>query len=366
MDKDKIQKRIINSLQYPAHGVLDLAPRIGKTKIGIDICLKEDPLNILWVTPSSQLRDVDIPAEFDKWAPELKERLTCVTYKSLHKIKGYYEKVILDEHQEVTDLNTSNFFTKDLTYGTILCLSGTPPEHYEKNEIYRKLKLNTLYRIDIDEAVSLGVLAPYNITVHTVKMNKIDKTERIKTKKYDFRVTEYKRYEYLNKTVNKAMFNNESDDRVKYMLLNRMRFIHNSVTKLTVAKLLLKRLKGRTLYFASSIKQCEALSDYTYHSKVDDTNLNAFLDGKIDTLGCVNSGGVGFTFKNVDNFVIIQANSNKKGDVTQKIARSLLLQVDYSANIHIICLEDTVDLNWVNKVLESFDDRKITWRKIVV
>lgn len=366
MDKNKIQDNIVNSLSYPTHGVLDLAPRIGKTKIAIDICKKENPSRILWVTPSTQLRDVDIPNEFDKWSPELKERLTCVTYDSLNKIKGHYEKIILDEHQNVTDLNTSNLFNFNLTYDTIICLSGTPPEHYEKNEIYRKLKLKTIYHISIDKAVDLGILAPYQITVHTVKTNHIDKIERVKTRKYDFYTTERKRYQYLTKTLNDAMFNNESDERIKFMVLNRMHFIKNSITKLLVAKLLLRRFKGRTLYFASNIKQCEKLSKYVYHSKTDDTYLNKFLNNEIHILGCVNSGGVGFTFKNVDNFLIVQANSNRKGDITQKIARSLLLQPDYEANIHIICLEDTVDINWVNKVLESFDDRRITWKTIAV
>ena len=65
--KTEIQKEIVEGLQEPSHGLLRLAPRVGKTKIGIDIIKKEKPKRILWVTPNAKLRDVDIPTEFKIW-----------------------------------------------------------------------------------------------------------------------------------------------------------------------------------------------------------------------------------------------------------------------------------------------------------
>ena len=72
--------------------------------------------------------------------------------------------------------------------------------------------------------------------------------------------------------------------------------------------------------FAGGIEQAEEICKNTYHSKRDDKDLQAFLEGKIDKLACVNAGGVGFTYRDVDNFVIVQVNSDGKGDATQKIA----------------------------------------------
>ena len=35
--RNEIQQEIIDSLSIPSHGLLQLSPRIGKTKLGIDI-----------------------------------------------------------------------------------------------------------------------------------------------------------------------------------------------------------------------------------------------------------------------------------------------------------------------------------------
>ena len=90
-----------------------------------------------------------------------------------------------------------------------------------------------------------------------------------------------------------------------------------------------------------------------------------FSKGTIDTLSLVNSGGIGYTYQGVDNFVILQVDSNKKGNTTQKIARSLLQQVDYSANIYLLYLQNTVDEEWKNKVISEFNsDRIIEMEKL--
>ena len=40
--------------------------------------------------------------------------------------------------------------------------------------------------------------------------------------------------------------------------------------------------------------------------------MTKFMKGKINTLACVNAGGVGYTYRDVDNFLITQINSNGK------------------------------------------------------
>ena len=66
-EKSEIQKKIVDSLDLKPHGLLLLAPRIGKTRIIIDIIKKNNPKSILWVTPSAELATKDIPEEFTKW-----------------------------------------------------------------------------------------------------------------------------------------------------------------------------------------------------------------------------------------------------------------------------------------------------------
>ena len=169
--------------------------------------------------------------------------------------------------------------------------------------------------------------------------------------------TEEAQYGYLTRMINSKLFSGQVVP--KFFYLNRMRFLYNLKSKHEFAKKFIKKLEGRTLVFTGSIAQAEDMSQYTYHSKTDDKWLEAFKNGEIDELALVNAGGVGHTFRNVDNLVITQVNSDGKGDATQKIARSLVLQEGYKANIYILCVINTVDESWKNEVLKNFKRENI-------
>ena len=358
MSRDIIQKQIVDSLPIPSHGILKLAPRVGKTKIGIDIIKREKCKSILWVTPNTKLRDVDIPNEFKHWkALTYLKKTDIICYASLAGHKGSYDKIIFDEYQDITESNIKPLFNGKIKYKTILGLSGTHPKHREKLDIYDKLKLVVLSEMSIDTAVENNLIAPYKIKVVECKLDNKNKYITAGSKEKPFLQTEQGKYEYLSKLIRIKLFSRQPVP--KFFYLNRMRFIYNLKSKTEFTKQFLKKLKGRTLIFAGSIAQAEELSKYTYHSKTDDTDYIKFQEGKIDTLACVNSGGIGSTYRNVDNFVIVQVNSDTKGDATQKIARSLVLQEGYKANIYIICVADTVDEDWKDKVISGFNKDNI-------
>ena len=97
MSRDLIQKQILDSLPNPAHGLLRLAPRVGKTKLGIEVLKREKAGKVLWVTPNTKLRDEDIPAEFKQWkATTYLKKTDIICYASLANHKGTYDKIILD------------------------------------------------------------------------------------------------------------------------------------------------------------------------------------------------------------------------------------------------------------------------------
>jgi len=128
-------------------------------------------------------------------------------------------------------------------------------------------------------------------------------------------------------------------------------------------KKLVKALRGRKIVFSSNIKQSLKITTKVYNSKSNKKHLNDFLNEKNDILGLVNSGGVGFTYRNVKYFIITQINSNSNGTITQKIARSLVKQNQYVANIYIIVLENTVDMLWLEEALKDFKKEKIKYYK---
>ncbi len=263
----------------------------------------------------------------------------------------------------MTEANTKPLLKGDIRYESILGLTGTMPKHDEKLVLIKKLKLTVLKEITIDEAVEGNMVADYKIKVLEVPLDNVNKNVKAGTKAKPFMTTEAANYSYLSKQVSRMMFVDDKK-RLQFAILNRLRFIYKSPTKLATAKKLINYLKGRKLVFCGSIDHAEELSKHTYHSKTTRADLDLFLDKKIDLLACVNAGGTGFTYKNVDHFIIVQADSNKSGGFIQKLSRSLLLQPNYQANIWIVCLQGTQDETWISSALEELDQSKIEYINI--
>lgn len=362
MEKTELQDKIIEKLPLKPHGLLKYAPRVGKGRIVCKIIEKNKPKNVLWVTLSTQLRDVDIPQEFEKWLGECDTKLETICYASLGSLEGEYDMIVLDEYQEITENNSRNLLNGKLKFEYIIGATGTHPKHYSKREILRNLKLEELDSISIDEAVDMNLIAPYTITTVPVKLDSRDKYILAGNKSNPFYQTELNNYNYLTKRINDL---EKEGEETGFLRIKRRKFILEAKSKIKKAQEFISNLSGRTMIFSGSIETSEILSQYTYNSKTDNKYLDMFQEGKIDTLSLVNSGGVGYTYQGVDNFVILQVDSNRKGNTTQKIARSLLHQGDYSANIYLLYLQDTVDEEWKNKVISEFSsDRIIEMEKL--
>lgn len=357
MDRNDIKEEILRVLPLKPHGRIIAAPRTGKTSIAIELIKKNKPKSILWVTPSADLVQTGVIKEFIRCkAKTYTKRLTTVTYTSLNTIKGFYECIILDEEQFVTRNNVQNLIDNSLKYDYIITLTGTKAKTFEKNEIYDLLNLKILYELDLNSAVDMGVLSNYVIKVVKIPLSDQLLVESGNDKKR-FLQTEKKRYEYLDRSVENSR--NDFFDNRKFKILNRMRAIYDSPSKNKVLKYLSRNLSGRKMYFCSSIKQAEEICKYTYHSKTNNENLLKFINGDIDEISMVNAGTVGFTYKEVDNLIISQVNSDNTGTTTQKICRALLKQHNYDACIWILCLENTQDELWVESTLKNFDSNRI-------
>lgn len=362
-EKSQIQKEIVDMLPLKPHGRLLLAPRVGKSKLAIDIIKKNKPSSILWVTPSAHLAEKDIPEEFETWkAKKYRERMTTSTWMSLDKMTGHYTVIILDEEQFATENNLKNLLDGSLTADYIISMTGTDTKHDTKLELYKRLKLDVLYKMSINEAVDMKMLANYTIKVVEVDMGTA-RDVPAGTKLKPFMTSERSQYEYLNKMANQSMFGNRPDK--QFRIMARMRAIYNSPAKTEVAKFLMERLSGRKLFFCSSIDQAEYLSPTFYHSKTDNVNLNKFISGEIDTISMVNAGGTGFTYKAIDHLVMTQSDSDKNGLTSQKLCRTLLDQKDYKATIWIVCLLGTQDEKWIASTLENFDKTKVEYIRFV-
>ena len=360
MKREDLQKAVLGKIGKGISGRILLAPRSGKTKIIIDLIKRDEPCSILWVSPSRILIEKELPSEFIKWgARSFLSITTFSTWTSLHKVVGEYGLIILDEEQFITEKNSINLRLGNLR-GRIISMTGTPTKHKEKRRIYNHLGLRVLYRLSIERAVDLEVLSNYELRVIGVKMSLL-KTMKAGTKAKPFKTSEYSQYLYLTKVVKRALYLNSSDK--KFKILERMRFIKNSPSKLRAALHLIKELDGRKLIFCASIKQSEILNKHTYNSSTNKDDLTFFQNKDIENISMVNSGGIGATYRDIDHLILVQTDSDKNGLTSQKIARTLLVQKDYKAKIWIICLEDTQDEKWVNSTLENFNSDKIRYLK---
>lgn len=362
-EKSKLQKEIVDSLDPNPHGRLILAPRAGKTKLGIDIIKRDKPESILWVTPSAKLADEDIPKEFEAWkAKRYIKKLTTVTWMSLNKIKGHVSTIILDEEQFATENNLETLLNGELTCDNIISMTGTESKHDDKKELYKQLGLKVLYKLSINNAVDIGVLSNYTIKKLEVDMSE-EKNIEAGTIGKRFKTSEKANYNYIDKMAQQAIYQNRSD--AGFRIMNRMRAIKNSPAKYEAAKFLVDNLKGRKLIFASTIDQAESLSEYTYHSKTDNKHLKMFQSGEIDQIAMVNAGGTGFTYREIDHLILVQADSDKNGLTSQKLARTLLEQPNYHAIMWVLSLIGTQDEKWVSSALSNFDSKKIEYVRYI-
>lgn len=360
-EKSKLQKEVVDTLKPGHSGRLLLAPRAGKSKIIIDY-IKKHKIDgpILWVTPTSKLANEDIPAEFVRWnAKKYLKQLVTVTWRGLEKAMGHRALIVLDEDQHITEKNSAPLVQETLTADVILSMTGTESKSKAKKDIYAKLNLKPLYRISINKAVNIGLLANYNVKVVMVELDErkdievkyVDKTTK---EEKSFMTSELKQYEYLTRRL-------ESRGKTKFGLLQRRRIIGNSPSKVKAAKYIINSLEGKRLIFTTDRKQAEDISPYTYHGSTDDKDLKKFISGEVSKIAMVNKGGTGYTYTEIDHLFMIQADSDRNGLTTQKIARTLLEQGDYVANIWIFCLKDTQDELWVNSALSNFDPKRIEY-----
>lgn len=409
-EKTEKQKEIVDTVRVNQQGRLLLAPRIGKTKIIIDIIKRDKPTSILWVTPSAKLAEEDIPQEFITWkAKKYIKVLKTVTWTSLDTIEGEYDIIVLDEEQHITEANSEKLRNGSLK-GRVISMSGTPTKDKDKLKLIDILSLQVIYDISMSEAVDMGLLSNYKIKVlkfpYDKKNGYINRLEAglkpigtysfendkvifegILEGKLSYSKIISKKgnelfllktglgigvgYLLLDNTFGKVTNNGED-----YLLKNGEIFttdtnvlklftqIKKYNQKFEMSKKLFNCLQGRVLLFAGSIDQANEISEHVYHSKTDNKDVQAFIAGEIDKIAMVNSGGTGFTYKSINHLVISQADSDKNGSTSQKIARTLLKQGKYEATIWILCLSNTQDEKWVEATLENFDKEKVEYLEL--
>lgn len=318
--REKVQAEAIQAVIANNGGMVAMATGSGKSRVAVELAkyyCKAHHDDVALLVPTEKLRDENWKEEFTKWeAKHLLDQTTRLCYASASKVRnGDYQLLILDEGHNITEL-ASEFFLNNGIERTVL-LTATPPNDIVKKQILSDLDINLVYELTLDQAVRLGFVAPYKITVITVPLDNATKNIPGGNKTNPFMTTESATYAYWNKRVQACMGNQtpQGKAKMKFAILGRMQFIYKIPSKTQVIKYLLDKVipeDDRTIIFCGNIEQAEEVCPTFYHSKSGNESYDAFKAEQINRLSCVKAVDEGHNLPNIDSGIIGQLSSGEK------------------------------------------------------
>lgn len=174
MSRDRVREEI---LTIPNKQVLLILPTgYGKSLIGMDLCLRDNPHSILIVVPRIVLIQ-NWKDEFVKWGnDEYLSRVTFSTYAGLHKMQGHFNCIILDEAHHITP-RVQELLTY-MTYDKIIMLSATVKRDlkYDLKDMFPDLYC---YKVGMKEAIENEVLPDPMVYLLPLTLDNKYNTEKI-------------------------------------------------------------------------------------------------------------------------------------------------------------------------------------------
>ncbi len=353
--QDELQKQMVDKTikfyKTNDEGYLDLAMRFGKCRTTIEVLKKlcKDG-EVLIAYPDNKLRDTWID-ECELWKYD-NPNVTHVNFSSLKKhLDTGYNFFIIDEFHSASENERESCFEIMKNSVRTLALSGTVSEDTKMDWGIKEIaKYTTL------QGISDGILADYQITVHLVALDDIQKT---KDKKGKLR-TEKQRYDAYTWVIEKMKDENRN---FMHLALARNRLSLSSLGKTNYLKGLLKKLSDkRVVVFTGLSKVADEIGIPSYHSKSpNDDAFTGFQRGEHNHLALAAMGKVGVTYKELDSVILLNFTYN--GEETSQILNRAI-KLDYKskvADLHIICLSEKAELKKIKESLSMLDATKIKY-----
>lgn len=357
-------------------GTLAMGTGTGKSKVAIDIVsqlvkaheentLGVVPYKVMLVTPTIILHDHNWRLEFLKFnALAIYEKLERVCYVSLPKYNpDDYDLIIFDEYHHISEKGFEEFSSKIQPNKTkILGLTATPPKRGDRKSRFEEV-CPVIYSYSIAEAAGT-IVNDFHITVIKVPLDKVIKNVKGGSKAKPFYTTEQGTYDYYTKLVDQAKFNNDKDG-LMWQSLARKRVLDTLPSRVAYAKKIIEaELEGfKSIIFAPSITQAEQVCVNTFHSKVDDQGIQAFIAGTIDRISAVNKADEGLTLGKVEKALIMKLNSTDK-TMVQRIGRVCRNSMDKISEVYVLVYENTVEDGYLREALSSIDAGKVAYKTI--
>lgn len=381
MNRDSVREDI---LAIPNKAVLLLLPTgYGKSLMGMDLCLRDNPQSILIVVPRVVLIQ-NWKDEFKKWGnDEYLDRVTFSTYAGLHKVSDiHFSCVILDEAHHVTP-RVQDLLTY-ITYDKIIMLSAT---------VKRDLKCGLrdmfpdlyCYKVNMKEAIETKVLPDPVIYLLPLTLDNKYNTENIvkhssgktsvtcsykdrwnymrnKNIKLTIKCTQLQKSVETNSEINfwKGKYMSTGDEMFKNKWLHlagqRLKWLSNLKNPIVLSLLALFK-NERVLTFCNSIDQTVELGRNCINSKNKDAVkvLESFNKGDIRHITACNMLNEGINLINCRIGIYANLNSSEI-IIKQRLGRILRHK---SPVIVIPFYKGTREEKLVTKMLEDYNPKLI-------
>lgn len=352
--QDELQEKFINKtvnfFKTKKQGYLDLAMRFGKCRVTIEVLKKLVRKNewVLIAYPDNKLKQTWMD-EMDLWDYQ-HVNIQFVNFSSLKKqLDQIYDFVVIDEFHSCSDNEReyAKYIMDNADHA--LCLSGTISDDTKFDwEIPEIGCYSTL------DGIRDGILADYQITVHTVDL---DNSIKVKDKNGKLK-TEKQKYDGTSWVIEKLQREHKN---FMHLALARNRLSLSSIGKMTYLRALLNSLKDkRVVVFTGLAKVADDIGIPSYHSaSKDDSAYIGFQNEEHNHLALAAMGKMGVTYKNLDSVILLNFTYNAE-ESSQILNRAIKL--DYNgkiADLHILCLNEKPELKKIKESLSMLDNKKI-------
>lgn len=357
-------------------GTLAMGTGTGKTKVAIDIVSQltkgyelatfgGESFRVLLVTPTIVLHDQNWRSEFHKFgALDIYEKLDRICYVSLPKYNpDDYDLIVFDEYHHISERGFDEFSSLiDTTKTKILGLTATPPKKGDRKDRFDEI-CPVIYTYSITDAAGT-IVNDFHINVVYVNLNGVTKNVKGGSKAKPFFTTEKATYDYYTKLVEQAKLSGDRE-KLQWQSLSRKRALDTFPSRIQYAKrVIAKELAGyKSIIFAPSISQAEAVCKNTFHSQVDNSMMKEFIAGSIDQIAAVTMADEGLTMGKVERALIMKLNSTDKTFI-QRIGRVCRNDIDKMSEIYVLVYIGTVEEEYLKEALSSIDRDKVTFKTI--
>ena len=285
--------------------------------------------SILYVCDNTRLRDVDFPAEVEKFGTsELKKMITFECYQTMYKYSNLeYDVLLADEVDFALTDNYSNIFFRNNFKYKILVTGTLAPS---KRKLLKEI-VPIVYKLDTIQAEKLGIVNKTNYYLYNYPMSEEESSE----------------YQRLTRLIGIKM-NEDDDSGARFFVGQRREFLFNLNSSYKHCRRLMRWLwekdkKTRLVVFAQRTEQADRLCRWSFHGKNEkNDNLAKFQSGDISAISVVSKIKRGINLKNA-NTAIFESLDGSTTEFEQRGGRMKRLPQSQVAKIIFL-------VPWIRKV----------------